>query len=445
MSLSLDQRILLQIQETFSHPVLDKLAYGFHHLITDEGITFTIPIMIWALDPAKGMVILLGLSLTEIVNGALKWYFQRPRPFWELSKCKNVLQVWEQDYSFPSSHAQVASTWLFGILLEFHLNWTTTAVLILAAFLCGLFRIYNGVHYPSCVLTGWAVGFLVPVLLKYLDVVDWFSELKKPAQFTTALCLFIIPFTLLALIRHVIPPPTAQKVREWEKNANKVTETTKRTLLIPRRLTKYLMQTSVMLGGAIGAIYLADDLRHSKLRFLEESCDWKYDSDSMIKRLSLGYAVLITIFAPAAFILPKKISSTVVSTGIKVSAFVALSFWLIYLNPLLSKKAGWECPIFRCTDEDIKARTTSDFTPFVDYRGQQHHTLCMMDFGTRRPVDFKSYDMESIQEIQTLIQKARDENKKIRVIGAGRSSSFRRFTSTYDPNTIWISLATERF
>lgn len=95
-----------------------------------------------------------GWFLTEF----LKWFFHRPRPD------ENPL-IPATGYSFPSGHALVSIV-IYGAiayLLSTNLPpslWRkiVTAGLSIFIFLIGISRIYLGVHYPSDVFGGFAVG-----------------------------------------------------------------------------------------------------------------------------------------------------------------------------------------------------------------------------------------------------------------------------------------------
>jgi undecaprenyl-diphosphatase len=96
-----------------------------------------------------------GLALSS----ALKQGFQRPRP--ELVPHS----VHVQSTSFPSSHStQAAATYLtLGALLarvqkRRRLKVFSLALAVLLTLIVGISRVYLGVHWPTDVLAGWAVG-----------------------------------------------------------------------------------------------------------------------------------------------------------------------------------------------------------------------------------------------------------------------------------------------
>ena len=101
-----------------------------------------------------------------VLNKILKMLFERPRP-------DDILQlVQESGYSFPSGHS-ITSMAVFGTLLYLvqtrmenkKLANRLSALLILLILLIGPSRVYLGVHYPTDILGGWALGIFVATLV----------------------------------------------------------------------------------------------------------------------------------------------------------------------------------------------------------------------------------------------------------------------------------------
>lgn len=90
-----------------------------------------------------------------VVSKFLKIILQIPRPFNTLDLVPLVV---ETGYSMPSSHATVFSalaTVAFGINRDLGIGFSLFALLI------GVSRIVLGVHYPSDILVGFALGIFI--------------------------------------------------------------------------------------------------------------------------------------------------------------------------------------------------------------------------------------------------------------------------------------------
>ena len=107
--------------------------------------------------PALYTVVSVGSGAA--VSQVLKSYFERPRP--DIVDHLDVVHT----ASFPSGHAMVGTVaylTLAALVTRFFDNWYVRAYVIAVAFamsvLIGLTRIYLGVHWPSDVAAGWALG-----------------------------------------------------------------------------------------------------------------------------------------------------------------------------------------------------------------------------------------------------------------------------------------------
>ncbi|BAP85363.1 membrane-associated phospholipid phosphatase [Paucilactobacillus hokkaidonensis JCM 18461] len=103
-------------------------------------------------------------SIGSLVNAGIKHIVARPRP--------NVDQLMHYGgYSFPSGHA-IGATLILGaviVLVQYYVilrwqRWLTNTILLIMIILVGYSRIYVGVHYPSDVVAGFCLGYIILML-----------------------------------------------------------------------------------------------------------------------------------------------------------------------------------------------------------------------------------------------------------------------------------------
>jgi membrane-associated phospholipid phosphatase len=94
----------------------------------------------------------------DLLAALLKLVFQRTRPYEVIPEADPLLR-WDLGSSMPSGHAAAgaAGAVILGYLLGGRWAWAVG----LLALAVGFARVYIGVHYPSDVLAGAAVGVVV--------------------------------------------------------------------------------------------------------------------------------------------------------------------------------------------------------------------------------------------------------------------------------------------
>lgn len=103
----------------------------------------------------------LAAGIAVLVNVPIRGFVERPRPFRD-HQGLDVLLPGKTDYSFVSDHATL--TMAIGVAL-FVANRRFGLVGIGLALLEGFCRVYMGVHYPTDVVGGFALGTAVALLL----------------------------------------------------------------------------------------------------------------------------------------------------------------------------------------------------------------------------------------------------------------------------------------
>lgn len=125
-----------------------------------------------------GIPVSIGAIFVTLLNKVIKMIFQRPRP----DEAFRLIQ--EGGYSFTSGHS-ITSMVVFGLLIYLVRKYVKdrkkadilTFLLGIPWIFIGLSRIYMGVHYPSDVLAGWALGAAILIII--ISLVDRFQKKDK--------------------------------------------------------------------------------------------------------------------------------------------------------------------------------------------------------------------------------------------------------------------------
>lgn len=122
---------------------------------------FWVPVVFfaWVLGGRKykkgALTMVLAFLLIIAVGEALKALYFRPRPFEEVSSAIVLLHK-PSDSSFPSGHAMIVFGGATIALLFFEKKYSVP--LLLEAALVSYSRVYVGLHYPTDVVAGAALG-----------------------------------------------------------------------------------------------------------------------------------------------------------------------------------------------------------------------------------------------------------------------------------------------
>lgn len=103
----------------------------------------------------------LAAGLAVLVNVPIRGFVERPRPFLDHQGLE-VLVSGKTDYSFVSDHATLTMAMAVGLFVA---NRKFGLVGLGIALLEGFCRVYMGVHYPTDVVGGFALGTAVALLL----------------------------------------------------------------------------------------------------------------------------------------------------------------------------------------------------------------------------------------------------------------------------------------
>lgn len=188
---------LIRAVQSVRGPALDAIFKGFTFLGEEMFFLIAFPPLLWCVDWAVGARVALLYLLSTYLNVVLKVAIGHPRPY-VLDPMLRLHFRHTEGYGMPSGHAQSAVV-VWGTLAAWRRQLSLWIAAILAMSLIGFSRIYLGVHFPTDVLAGWALGaLLLAVHLNWGDRVEaWVRGLGSAWQIILAVAG---PLGLLALL-----------------------------------------------------------------------------------------------------------------------------------------------------------------------------------------------------------------------------------------------------
>lgn len=164
-----DESLFRALNLAGTNPALDLLLAFFSALALPYVLPFLVVPLWWRGHRELAFDLLVLLGAVIVVTEVLKYVVDRPRPCDVLPNV-NLLYPGacgaEGDPSFPSGHA--SRIFAVAMLLALRFRWPTRAVAFGVAAMSGLARIYLGLHWPSDVLGGAALGMAFAALLVVL-------------------------------------------------------------------------------------------------------------------------------------------------------------------------------------------------------------------------------------------------------------------------------------
>ena len=187
---------LIRTIQLIHGPTLDAIFKAITFMGEEEFFLLLLPLIFWCVDFAVGVRLALAFLLSTYVNTGLKDLVAHPRPF-DLDP--SVRLAGASGYGFPSGHSQSAVVVWGTIAAGFRKAWLWV-VAVLLMFLIGFSRIYLGVHFPTDVFGGWAIG--VVFLALYLALEPRVAAWLKRAGLAVQLALAVAVPLVLLLIYH---------------------------------------------------------------------------------------------------------------------------------------------------------------------------------------------------------------------------------------------------
>lgn len=159
----LDEQVIIWIQECIQNPIMSKIMVWVSTSGNKGMIWIGLGILLLCLGIRRKKLFDLGIRLflclgttAVLCNLILKPWVARIRPYDVLGFPILVSPL--HDYSFPSGHTS-SSFAAAAAIYAYHKKWGIAAYAF--AVCMGISRLYLGVHFPSDVLVGAVIGFVM--------------------------------------------------------------------------------------------------------------------------------------------------------------------------------------------------------------------------------------------------------------------------------------------
>jgi membrane-associated phospholipid phosphatase len=223
----------------------------------------------WCVSPSHALRLSAVLLLSSCLNTLVKIVILEPRPYW----LRPQLYTGSIDTAagMPSGHAQSAAAF-WGLLASFTRRpWGWAACVLMIAGI-SVSRIYFGVHFPSQIAAGLAVGLALVVVFRRVQapVCRAFLARGLVAQRLLLLAGWLSMMGLALVLQSAMASGWAVPA-EWAAAAAALHPGVK---IAPLQITSLARDISLLLGMLLGAIALRDfpvryaGLRPALLRFV---------------------------------------------------------------------------------------------------------------------------------------------------------------------------------
>ena len=185
------QAEIIKSIQSVATPALD-IIFEIITMFGEEMLLIPIVTFIyWCFNKEMGYWLCWCISCGNLVVNSVKGIFKVERPI-GYEGIRTLRESTATGYSFPSGHTQASANLFTAIARAVNRKRFWTLAIVLPA-LVGLSRLYLGVHWPTDVIAGYAIGICIPLVL-------WLVYRKyakyKPLVFLISTVIFV-PFCLM--------------------------------------------------------------------------------------------------------------------------------------------------------------------------------------------------------------------------------------------------------
>ena len=175
-----------------------KLISHLSALGEEAILVLVLGFLYWCFNKEYGIYVGTNAALGIVLNPMIKNVALRRRPYMVHGEVKcfrpvdssgDIYDISLQGYSFPSGHS-MNSVIIYGSIVRYAKKRLLTIIAFLIPILVGISRVVVGVHYPTDVLVGWAVGLMVVFLIPPL-----YDRFGRQKRWMLNLIIFVIAAT----------------------------------------------------------------------------------------------------------------------------------------------------------------------------------------------------------------------------------------------------------
>ena len=164
--------------QSFHTDLLDQIFVLITMLGEEYFYILVLGFMYWCVNKEMTRYLVLCLTFSSVLNGAMKEIVNSQRPF--LVSDVRVLRVeTAHGSSFPSGHTQTVVSFYLALALKLKKAWAWILGSVLVV-LVGLSRIYLGVHWPRDVIGAILLGTVSVVLMIFLYKKERENNIRWP-------------------------------------------------------------------------------------------------------------------------------------------------------------------------------------------------------------------------------------------------------------------------
>jgi membrane-associated phospholipid phosphatase len=307
---------ILAFQQIGEWLLLPMLFFSF--LGTEQFYLLFIPILYWCIDTTIGLRVSLILGVSNCLKEVLKLVFHQPRPFWYNEAVQ--ARALETSFGIPSGHALLAAA-VWGMLAASAKRKWVRVIALLLILLIGLSRLYLAVHFPTDVVFGWLIGFLLVWLFLRFErpFLDWLNSLKMITRLVVVFAISLGFIGLGVLARWLLADWQIPAI--WLENfARNFPE---EPPLNPIDLSSLVSTAGVLFGFSAGAIWI-----FAGSGFDAGGPIWK-----RLLRYVLGMLGGLVLFMGLDAIFPK--GQDWLAFTLRYLRYALTGFWMTGLAPLI--------------------------------------------------------------------------------------------------------------